>query len=29
VTVDAQGNVYAGEVGSISGVTKYVPRLKR
>ncbi len=29
VTVDAQGNVYAGEVGPIQGVTKFVPRLKR
>jgi sugar lactone lactonase YvrE len=28
VTVDAQGNVYAGEVGPIQGLTKYVPRLK-
>ena len=27
VTVDAQGNVYAGEVGPIQGVTKYIPRL--
>jgi DNA-binding beta-propeller fold protein YncE len=29
VTVDRQGNVYAGEVGPIQGLTKYVPRLKR
>jgi sugar lactone lactonase YvrE len=29
VTVDAAGNVYAGEVGPIQGVTKYIPRLKR
>jgi sugar lactone lactonase YvrE len=29
VTVDAQGNVYAGEVGPIQGLTKFVPRLKR
>jgi sugar lactone lactonase YvrE len=29
VTVDSQGNVYAGEVGPIQGLTKYVPRLKR
>ncbi len=29
VTVDAAGNVYAGEVGPVQGVTKYVPRLKR
>jgi hypothetical protein len=29
VTVDGQGNVYAGEVGPIQGLTKYVPRLKR
>jgi sugar lactone lactonase YvrE len=27
VTVDAAGNVYGGEVGSITGVTKFVPRL--
>ncbi len=29
VTADAQGNVYAGEVGPIQGMTKFVPRLKR
>lgn len=29
VAVDAAGNVYAGEVGPIQGLTKYVPRLKR
>ncbi len=29
VTVDAQGNVYAGEVGPVQGLTKFVPRLKR
>lgn len=29
VAVDAQGNVYGGEVGPIQGVTKFVPRLKR
>jgi len=29
VTVDAAGNVYAGEVGPIQGVTKFIPRLKR
>ena len=29
VTVDGAGNVYAGEVGPIQGLTKYVPRLKR
>jgi sugar lactone lactonase YvrE len=27
VTVDAQGNVYAGEVGPVQGLTKFVPRL--
>ena len=27
VTVDAAGNVYGGEVGSVTGVTKFVPRL--
>ena len=27
VTVDAAGNVYAGEVGSITGLTKFIPRL--
>jgi sugar lactone lactonase YvrE len=29
VTVDAAGNVFAGEVGPVQGLTKYVPRLKR
>jgi len=29
VTVDAAGNVFAGEVGPIQGMTKFVPRLKR
>lgn len=29
VTVDAQGVVYAGEVGPIQGLTKFIPRLKR
>jgi sugar lactone lactonase YvrE len=29
VAVDAQGNVYGGEVGPIQGLTKFVPRLKR
>ena len=29
VAVDAAGNVYAGEVGPIQGLTKYIPRLKR
>ena len=29
VTVDGQGIVYAGEVGPIQGLTKFVPRLKR
>lgn len=29
VTADSQGNVYAGEVGPIQGLTKFVPRLKR
>jgi DNA-binding beta-propeller fold protein YncE len=29
VAVDAQGNVYGGEVGPIQGMTKFVPRLKR
>ncbi len=29
VTVDAAGNVYAGEVGPIQGLTKFMPRLKR
>jgi DNA-binding beta-propeller fold protein YncE len=27
VTVDAAGNVFGGEVGSVTGVTKFVPRL--
>lgn len=27
VTVDAAGNIYGGEVGSITGITKFVPRL--
>ena len=27
VTVDNQGNVYAGEVGPVQGMTKFVPRL--
>jgi sugar lactone lactonase YvrE len=29
VAVDAQGNVYGGEVGPVQGVTKFVPRLKK
>jgi sugar lactone lactonase YvrE len=29
VTVDGAGNVYAGEVGPVQGVTKFIPRLKR
>jgi sugar lactone lactonase YvrE len=29
VAVDAAGNVYAGEVGPIQGLTKFIPRLKR
>lgn len=29
VTVDAAGNVFAGEVGPIQGLTKFIPRLKR
>jgi len=29
VAVDAQGNVYAGEVGPVQGITKFMPRLKR
>ena len=29
VTADAAGNVYAGEVGPVQGLTKYIPRLKR
>jgi hypothetical protein len=27
VTADAAGNVYAGEVGPIQGLTKFIPRL--
>ena len=27
VTADAQGNVYAGEVGPVQGLTKFIPRL--
>ncbi|MBI4478029.1 MAG: hypothetical protein HY654_12700 [Acidobacteria bacterium] len=27
VTVDAAANIYGGEVGSITGITKFVPRL--
>ncbi|MEX0619335.1 MAG: hypothetical protein WDZ76_06050 [Pseudohongiellaceae bacterium] len=27
VTADAEGNIYAGEVGPVQGLTKYVPRL--
>ena len=27
VTVDSAGNVYAGEVGPIQGITRFVPRL--
>ena len=27
VTVDAHGNVYAGEVGPVQGMTKFVPRI--
>jgi hypothetical protein len=29
VTVDAAGTVFAGEVGPIQGLTKFIPRLKR
>jgi sugar lactone lactonase YvrE len=29
VTADAAGNVFAGEVGPVQGLTKFVPRLKR
>ena len=29
VAVDAQGNVYGGEVGPVQGITKFIPRLKR
>jgi sugar lactone lactonase YvrE len=29
VAVDGQGNVYAGEVGPIQGITKFIPRLKK
>ena len=28
VPVDRDGNVYAGEVGPIQGMTKFVPRLR-
>ncbi len=27
VTVDAEGNVYGGEVGPVQGLTKFIPRL--
>ena len=27
VTVDAAENIYGGEVGSVTGLTKFVPRL--
>ena len=27
VTVDADGNVYGGEVGPVQGLTKFIPRL--
>ena len=27
VTVDAAGNIYGGEVGSVTGLTKFIPRL--
>ena len=27
VTVDAEGNIYAGEVGPVQGLTKFIPRL--
>jgi hypothetical protein len=27
VTVDAEGNVFAGEVGAVMGITKFIPRL--
>ncbi len=29
VTADAAGNVFAGEVGPVQGLTKFIPRLKR
>jgi hypothetical protein len=29
VTVDRDGNVYAGEVGPVQGMTKFIPRLVR
>jgi sugar lactone lactonase YvrE len=29
VAADAQGNVYAGEVGPVQGLTKFIPRLRR
>ena len=29
VTADAEGNVYAGEVGPVQGLTKFIPRLRR
>jgi hypothetical protein len=29
VTVDREGNVYAGEVGPVQGMTKFIPRLTR
>ena len=29
VTVDAEGNVYAGEVGPVQGMTKFIPRWVR
>jgi acetylglutamate kinase len=29
IAVDAQGNVYGGEVGPIQGLTKFIPRLRR
>jgi hypothetical protein len=29
VTIDSRGNVYAGEVGPVQGLTKFVPRLNR
>ena len=27
VAVDADGNIYGGEVGSVTGLTKFIPRL--
>jgi len=27
VTVDRNGNIYAGEVGPVMGMTKFIPRL--